>query len=122
MKATWKSVISLLLVFVFVFQLMPLPSFATEVDYTNSTEEIDASEAINKEKELTEASAVDSYIVGEDEELRDESVKHFRMNDGTIMAVEYGVPVHYQKADGKWENIDNTLQKVGEDYISVNLS
>ena len=48
-------------------------------------------------------------IVMELKERRDEYTKHFRMDDGTIMAVVYDVPVHYKNKKGKWEDYDNTL-------------
>ena len=48
------------------------------------------------------------FIVGEDDELRAESVKHFRLSDGSYLMVDYGTPVHYE-SDGDWLDIDNTL-------------
>jgi RHS repeat-associated protein len=48
-------------------------------------------------------------IVMELKERRDEYTKHFRMDDGTIMAVVYDIPVHYKNKKGKWEDYDNTL-------------
>ncbi|MFR6378088.1 MAG: hypothetical protein ACLUN5_17235, partial [Oscillospiraceae bacterium] len=34
------------------------------------------------------------------------------------MLVEYETAVHYQTADGSWEEIDNTLQKTGQQYVA----
>ena len=48
------------------------------------------------------------FIIGEDDELRAESVKHFRLSDGSYLMVDYGTPVHYE-SDGDWLDIDNTL-------------
>lgn len=48
-------------------------------------------------------------IVTEIKERRDEYTKQFRMDDGTIMAVVYDVPVHYKNKKGKWIDYDNTL-------------
>lgn len=42
-------------------------------------------------------------------ELREESVKHFAMPDGTYTAVTYSRPVHRKDANGEWQNIDNSL-------------
>ena len=36
------------------------------------------------------------------EELRDESVKHFRLEDGSYIAAQYDVPVHYLDENGEW--------------------
>ena len=48
-------------------------------------------------------------IVSELTERRDECSKHFRMDDGTIMAVTYDMPVHYKNDKGKWVEYDNSL-------------
>ena len=42
-------------------------------------------------------------------ELREESVKHFKVEDGSYVAAQYNYPVHYADDDGKWQDIDNTL-------------
>ena len=60
------------------------------------------------EKESSEEEAPE--ITAEEPELRDASVKHFRLSDGRYMAAVYPEPVHYQK-DGKWAKIDNTLKE-----------
>ena len=38
------------------------------------------------------------------------------MGDGSYVAVQYDVPVHHQDADGRWQDIDNTLEPVGQTY------
>ncbi len=47
--------------------------------------------------------------LGEVTEYRDEREKHFRMEDGSFIAVDYGVPVHYALDEETWVDIDNTL-------------
>ncbi len=42
-------------------------------------------------------------------EMRGESVKHFRLADGTYQAVFYGEPVHRLDEAGQWQEIDNSL-------------
>lgn len=42
-------------------------------------------------------------------ELREASVKHFAMTDGSYRAVSYASPVHRKDANGVWQNIDNRL-------------
>ena len=44
------------------------------------------------------------------ESLREESVKHFKLEDGSYVAAQYNYPVHYADEDGKWQDIDNTLE------------
>lgn len=47
--------------------------------------------------------------LAEDPSLRSETVKHFINDDGTYTAVNYFVPVHYQKeGSSQWREIDNT--------------
>jgi RHS repeat-associated protein len=51
-----------------------------------------------------------SPIIGELTELRQESEKHLRREDGASELIVYPYAVHYEK-DEKWEAIDNTLEK-----------
>ena len=63
--------------------------------------------------------AVEDTTVEEIEELREENVKHFKMNDGTYKAVVYSEPVHRRDADGNWQDIDNTLSADSEsNYVT----
>ena len=56
----------------------------------------------------------DEFIpaVYEVEDLREESVKHFSLPDGTYQAVSYSGAVHRQNFDGTWRDIDNRLNAV----------
>ena len=51
----------------------------------------------------------DEYEVGEMVEKREMYSKHFQNEDGTIRAVTYNEPIHYQDSNGDWKNIDNTI-------------
>ena len=64
-------------------------------------------------------------VLGEDISKRSETVKHFRMSDGSFMAVSYGVPVHYEDENGEWQDINNipimtTSASDGEMYQIIN--
>ncbi len=50
-------------------------------------------------------------VIVEDESLREESVKHFKMPDGSYTAVVYTDPVHRKDADGVWQDIDNRMDE-----------
>ena len=50
------------------------------------------------------------------ESLREESVKHFRLEDGSCIAVQYSNPVHTLDDNGKWQDIDNTLSSSGSEF------
>ncbi len=53
-------------------------------------------------------------------ELRDESVKHFRLEDGSYVAAQYDAPVHYLDENGEWQDIDNSLSDNGSEYSTTN--
>ncbi len=53
-------------------------------------------------------------------ERREETVKHFRMPDGSFVAVQYDLPVHELDAQGDWQDIDNTLSAEGSEYSTSN--
>lgn len=53
-------------------------------------------------------------VLYEETEKREENVKHFRMDNGTVKAVQYSSPVHFEK-NGTWVDYDNTLNEVDED-------
>lgn len=61
---------------------------------------------------VTTESEEDSYIIVEDPAKREQSVKHFLLENGDYVAVMYPEPVHYEK-DGVWEEIDNRLFLAG---------
>lgn len=110
MKEGVKKSISLILVLTLLVQLLPMVAFGVG-DETNDLDVSTDSETVSMKDD-------DAEIVGEEDALREESVKHFRLRDGGYMLVEYETAVHYQTADGSWEEIDNTLQKTGQQYVA----
>ena len=110
MKEGVKKSISLILVLTLLVQLLPMVAFGVG-DETNDLD-------ISTDSETVSMKDDDAEIVGEEDALREESVKHFRLRDGGYMLVEYETAVHYQTADGSWEEIDNTLQKTGQQYVA----
>ena len=111
----------LILVFAMLFELMPANGFATPGDEEGSQsvqqqEELPAKEegletdGENENSSAESETETKALIVGEVSELREEGIKHFRMDDGSFIAVDYGMPVHFTADNGDtWENIDNTL-------------
>lgn len=61
----------------------------------------EAVEEIEKKLKSSEVFEIDA--------LREESVKHFRLADGTYQAVQYQEAVHRKDKNGKWQDIDNRL-------------
>ena len=68
---------------------------------TESTQEI----AVAQQKEKP------AEILAEINGKRDRFTKHFRLDNGSFMAVQYEYPVHYQDAEGNWVEYNNTLQE-----------
>ena len=104
-KRMGLRVLSLLLAAVLVGQQVP------QIRATGSPEEagnVEAEEAAGSRPEETAEGKSSEVVVGEVVENRAEREKHFRMEDGSFLAVDYGVPVHYE-AEEEWEEIDNTL-------------
>ena len=64
--------------------------------------------ANDKITQLTTTDDSDASIV-EVVELREESIKHFRLPDGSYEAVSYAGPVHRKDSNGVWQDIDNNL-------------
>lgn len=92
----WSKLLSLFLVLAMLVQMLPVTSFATE----NEDDTV-----------FTEATAENTVVtvLGEVEELREENAKHFRLSDGSFVAVNYGLAVHYEDSDGNWQDIDNSI-------------
>ena len=93
-------ILALLLVLALLVQILPLSVFA----------EGEIGEAVPGEVLETETENPKLTVLGEMTDRRGESEKHFRMNDGSFVAVDYNIPVHYTTNEGAtWEDIDNTL-------------
>lgn len=70
----------------------------------------DASNATDADASDVSSAGEDTpYVLAEETSLRGEAEKHFRLSDGTYLAVQYARPVHLQTADGQWADLDNEL-------------
>lgn len=96
-KRGTQRIMSWLLAFVMMWQLSGL--WELRVHAENGTE-------MSVEERLEEEAASPA-IDCEETGRREESVKHFRLEDGSYLAVSYGVPVHYRE-NGEWKNISRT--------------
>ena len=97
---TWRStrLLSLILVLAMLIQMLPPQAFAL-----SSSEDSVIATATEAESQPVVT------VLGEVQELREEDTKHFRLSDGSYVAVSYGLPVHYEDEDGQWQDIDNSL-------------
>ena len=101
-----------------LFVSLPVTAFASAINDAIS-EETNVSNSVENENSVTKK---DVIVLEEDETLRDENTKHFKLSDGTTKAVVYSQAVHYKDADGKWVDIDNALTLNGSEYSSNNKS
>lgn len=128
MKVKLKRFLSSLLVAALLLQMAPFEALAAD-DVSPPVGVIPADENGNAVEPVDEdpiyatdengdpvydeesGKAEDAYIVGEAYDARDEFQKDYRLSDGSFIAVEYGVPVHYEE-DGEWQDIDNRLEPI----------
>ena len=106
------KVLSLILSFLIVFYLIPASVYAEglNIDTTVPEDPVSANE---------EASTYTPPIY-EVTELREENVKHFRLEDGSYVAAQYNYPVHYTDENGQFIDIDNRLIDSGSELSTSN--
>ncbi len=109
-----KRLLSIILALILVFELVPANTLAAEAEEGGTDLSSGAAETTGIEVAEGEASET---VLGEVDGLRAEDQKHFRMADGSFIAVDYGVPVHFSTGSDEngetiWEDIDNTLTKM----------
>ena len=97
---TFQRCLSLLLCLLLMLELLPTGVWAREAAVDDEAQMISADRG---------AEEISQTVLSEVLENRDESEKHFRMDDGSFLAVDYGMPVHYTQENGAWADIDNTL-------------
>jgi hypothetical protein len=101
MHKTWLKLCSILLAIVMLANMLPLQTFAEQLN----TEDMGL---IHPGTDLNDKEAVPGKIVEELTDKRTEYTKQFRMDNGLFIAAVYSDPVHYEE-DGQWVEIDNTL-------------
>ena len=106
------KVLSLILSFLIVFYLVPASVYAEGVN-------IDTTVPENPVSANEEASTYTPPIY-EVTELREEYVKHFRLEDGSYVAAQYNYPVHYTDENGQFIDIDNRLIDSGSELSTSN--
>ena len=102
MRKLWFKLCSLLLVAVLLANMLPLQTFAEQLN----TEDMSL---VNPSADTSEKETATGKIVEELTDKRTEYTKQFRMDNGLFIAAVYNDPVHYEK-DGQWLEIDNTLK------------
>ena len=67
---------------------------------------LSSDETVNLAEESKTSFDEEPYVLGEDLSKREESAKHFRMSDGSYVAVQYAEPVHYLDENGETFSAD----------------
>ncbi len=111
LKQLSQRSLSVLLAFLMIVYTLPLTSI---IAITASAENEKNSQTID------DRGMQISNDVFEIKELRGESVKHFSLEDGSCIAVQYTSPVHYLDSEGVWQDINNTLSSNGNEYSTSN--
>ena len=107
-----KKLIICLLVFAMIMQLTPATALAVDDSFDDETV-IASPEIIEADDVLDNSETASSRkVLFEETSLREETVKHFRMEDGSFIAVDYQMPVHYLDENNEWTDYDNTLVAV----------
>ena len=101
MKRIWFRLTAIICVCAFALTSIPLAVSAGQNELSNAVS--NTASAQRQDGVQNEVA-----ILGEMENLREESVKYFRQEDGMMVAAVYDEPVHYQE-NGVWKDIDNTL-------------
>lgn len=85
---------------------------------THAVDEFDAESIILGTSSTASETEETAYIIGEDDSLRKENEKHFRMSDGSYVVAVYPEAVHYLE-DNEWKEIDNTLSLAENGYVNA---
>ena len=112
-----SRLLSVILSLLLIFYVVP------PIIYTKAAEAIgkeDAEAAITEDAD--KVASPNPYLYEstsyEVTELREESVKHFRLEDGSYLAAQYPVPVHYYE-NGELVDIDNSLSSVSGGFYAT---
>ena len=114
------KLISFFLSLVLVFYVIPSTIYAEAAELFSddgAADGIPSDEASSQSADTSGDLLLDAY---EDESLREESVKHFHLSDGSYIAAQYNYPVHYADENGRWQDIDNALVDSGSEYANSN--
>lgn len=126
----WKALATLLMLAILLVSL-PLDTIAqglaeawesttSDPSMASPDETIDAEMKPESENSTGQGEETQPDALYEENGRREESAKHFRMTDGSYVAVQYPVPVHVPDENGAWADIDNTLIEKDAVYTTAN--
>ena len=117
---TKKSYLAFFLAIIMILTCFPSVAYSEEPFTSLGTESSQSNESNNGIAYKTQVYTEDTVIgsVQEILSLREENVKHFRLDNGTYEAVIYGEAVHRKDKNGEWTDIDNSLYISGEKKLA----
>ena len=92
---------------------LPLTIFAEEIHKETPLTYLGESDL---QQDQTAMHLFDPY---EETSLREGNVKHFRLEDGSYVAVQYSTQIHKQDENENWVDIDNRLSLLGSEYANA---
>ena len=113
-----KKFLSLFLSVVVLLGCFPITASSKEAQTTLDTENsVLGNEGLSTYNEYSTQTQefVSDEIIGNVEEivsLREESVKHFRLSNGSYEAISFSAAVHRKDKEGAWQDINNNLTLV----------
>ena len=108
-KRLGTKALSVFLAILMIMTSIPLSIFAVNIQSNSESQSSNEDDSVNLVKNIFEI-----------EELRGETVKHFRLEDGSYVAAQYDKPIHYLDENGEWQDIDNTLAESNSDITTSN--
>ena len=104
----WKrcqQILSVVLTVIMAVQI-PVVAYGQSMNDEALSNDLSFIEPVLEEQIVEEAE-----ILVEIEDSRDAYTKHFFTDNGSMIAVQYAVPVHFQNEEGKWNSVDLVDEK-----------
>lgn len=119
---TFTKLLSFILSVVMVFYVIPSTIYAKAAELIDGMQASDSAAVgdIDSDSFNSESNTQFKGVLFEDVTLREESVKHFHLEDGNYVAAQYNYPIHTLDSNGEWQDIDNALSDMGNEFSNSN--
>ena len=118
-ERTLTKILSFALCLVMVFYVIPSTIYTKAAELLENEDGAEAAPLTNIDSEQSEVET-NNGVLFEDVSLREESAKHFHLEDGRYVAAQYNYPVHILDQNGEWQDIDNALVESGSEFTNSN--
>lgn len=100
---------------IMIISALPLAVFANSLEYSDSTQEYSNADGV-KSNDISDVSIISEVV-----SKRTEREKHFKLSNGTYLAVLYNQPVHKQ-SNGCWIEVEDKFEYENEFDASDGLA